>query len=320
MKANLTIIRSTALVAMVFGLTACAPATSESPQTGQSQVEGITVVPELNGATGVVKLPLSPFGEDRNESTTLTTGYTALVSLCALERGVDYQVFPEFPESVQSIYAQEHYFGVWTDSQAERWGFVEPATQKDLIANGIIPEETPATDTFLPPQAGHRAIHEVNEEESAIIMECDGLVDQQFFQVLVHDGGWWQEYEPLEFNYKRNKQAVALVDELGACYAENGLVPESREDAPWYPQGARGDRIDEEQIGLALQVVACKDSINFTQRMAEIEAAEQVPLIKKYAAEMIAKRVQIDTAVAAAKKVIAENPDRLLKVNPEHKP
>lgn len=308
------------LLGIFIGVSGCSSTPSESPQSDQTQVEGIAIVPELNTATGVLKLPLDPFGESEEEEGTLNTAHTIEMAKCASDQGVEYLVEPEFPPSVQQIYAQRNYFGPWTVEQAERWGFVEPMSLKDLIANGILPDDTPATDTFLPPEVGKRTVFDLTEDEFEVVRNCNEEAGNHFSEPLRHDGGWWQEYEPLEFNYQRNKDAVALVDELGACFSENEMVPEYREGTPWYPQGARGDRIDEVQIRMALQVVACKDSINFTQRMAQVEASEQVPLIEKYAAEMIAKRELIDAAVVAAKKVIAENPEFLLKINSDHKP
>ncbi|XBH22934.1 hypothetical protein V5R04_06895 [Jonesiaceae bacterium BS-20] len=291
-----------------------------SPDSMPTQVEGISVQAELNSATGSVTLPLDRFVTSRSEADYLMVANTVAASICAAEQGLEYQVYPTFPDSVQAIYAQEHYFGPWTVEQAERWGAVEPATLNDLIANGILVTETSATRPFLPPEAGEKAIDDVTDEEFKIVEECFSTSDQQFNQAMIRNGGWNLEYEPLEFNYKRNKQAVALVGELGQCFSDNGMRAETRDDAPWYPQGTRADRIDEEQILLALKAVECKDAINFTQRMADIEAQEQVAVIEKYSAEMVAKENQIDEAVSAAKQLITENPNRLMEQNPDHKP
>ncbi|WP_435299111.1 hypothetical protein [Timonella sp. A28] len=305
------------VISSIFLLSACTSADSDAVSENPREVDGISTRAEINVDAGTVDLPLDRFYVKAAEEDQLSTGTGVAMALCAEEKGLTYQVTPASNPEISAIYAQEHYFGPWTQDQAKKWGFAPLLPTNDLIVNGILSEDTPYTKGYFPPKKGERAIYDLTDEEQLILDEC-GIAGQAFTKAQVQDGGWHREYDPLEFNYTRNAQAVALVEELGKCFSEKGMSPETREGEPWYPQGARADRITEEQITLALKVVECKDSINFTQRMADIESAEQVQLIEKYSAEMIAKRKQIDEALSEANKVISQNPQKILESNPEH--
>lgn len=284
------------------------------PPSSETDINGISIEAELNSDTGEVLLPLDRFTVDPVEEEVLTMAGTAAVAQCALESGTEIRFPPSYPEDLTAVYFSEHYFGPWTKGQAERWGFVRPSTPGDLVANGIgsgdslvpyylAPTETPTDEAWL------------------AVDQCQGTeTGAAFRSARQQDGGWFQEYVDLELEWKRSEPAIALLNELSLCYESNGMTPENREDQPWNPVGSLSDRINEEQIQLALSVVDCKDSIDFTERMAAIESAEQAPLVSKYSAEMIAKRQEIDKATVDARKFIAENQDRFYPQNPDYIP
>ena len=104
----------------------------------------------------------------------------------------------------------------------------------------------------------------------------------------------------------RDPRMQDLFSELRVCYAEQGM--EMDEESPGYIH-PRIDRIDEEQISLALKTVECKDQVNFTRRAADITAERQIPIIEEYADELLAGREKWDDTVAEAEEYIAAHPE-----------
>ena len=69
------------------------------------------------------------------------------------------------------------------------------------------------------------------------------------------------------------------------------------------------EKINEEQIALALKTVECKDRVDFTRRAADITAERQVPIIEEHADELFAVRKTWDDTVAEAQEYIAAHPE-----------
>ena len=81
-----------------------------------------------------------------------------------------------------------------------------------------------------------------------------------------------------------------------------------------YPTAAVNTVINEEQVGLALKTVECKNQIDFTQRVADILAKYQMKVIDKHSNELFATRKKWDGLVAEAETYIAANPEYFVQV------
>lgn len=291
--------------------------TSMETEAGQApeNVNGVSTISELNPTAGSVILPLDRVSISAVEELLIKDGSVVAAQTCASTQGVDYLIWPAYPATLAAIYQSESYFGPWTQEQAENYGFVEPAPPGDLIVNGVVDGEH--EPLALPPQPNQRTLGDLSESERQIIEDCfaNGEDAELFSAAQRRTGQWYREYTPLERDYTRNKSAVSLVDELLACYGESQIATAGG-DTPWWPEGARAEKIDEQQVALALKVVECKESIDFTKRMATIEAAEQTGLIEKYAAEMIETRKILDKAVLQAQSLIDNNVGGYLPLNP----
>ncbi|MBI9115722.1 hypothetical protein [Sanguibacter suaedae] len=266
------------------------------------EIRGIAMAPELDEQAGAVRLPLDRFVETPEELDVLTVAGSVLTFRCARDQGVPAQASGQLPESSHAIYESESYFGPWTTDQAQRFGFVSPSSDNDLVANGITERAEGTAEPTVPPNA------RLTEADWAVVDECvDGPEQKMFAAALTHDGPWEESMQALPEALLRDDRTEELVSELTECYEDHGLEP--GDELAWYPRGARADEISEEQIVLAMQVVTCKEEIDFTMRLAKVEAELQAPLVEKYADELIAKRAQIDEAVVKARAVIAANGD-----------
>ncbi len=219
---------------------------------------------------------------------------TVVMAQCARPRGV---IFVVSLVGVSPIYESEHYFGPWTTDQARQFGFVEPAPPSGLVGFKGAPPYEPQVSTVEDPV--------LTEADYDILAECENEPEGESFRKALYGAGpWVEELSAVNDSLPETKEARALLEELGVCYRDQGLTPYSK-DLSW-PVGGRGDEISEAQIELALKVVECKNSIDFTRRMATLESQMQAPIITKYGKDMLAHRQLIDSALVDADKVIEE--------------
>lgn len=289
-------------VVLALGLLSGCGSADAPSQEVPAEVRGISMKPELSPETGAVVLPADRFVESPLEMDLLATASAVEVSRCASEQGVT--VAP--PElSADPVYASEHYFGPWTVAQAERFGFVRPMTQADLQANGIAaPGSDPAADAGADGETSDAAPEsgedDLTEKDWEIIDGCASSSGSELFtEALTHVGPWYEQFASVQDAMLDEDAAREAIDDLKSCFKDKGLVSGDK-DRPWVPRGADASEISAEQIRLALDVVACKDEVDFTRRMAEVESSLQAPIIAKYAGELVAKRAQLDEAIAQA--------------------
>lgn len=281
-------------------MSACASNVS-APDDAPTEVRGISMAPELNRDTGSVVLPFDKFSLSENEHGDIVTASAAQRVACSREVGIP--VGDPWPSLNNPAYDSESYFGPWTLAQARKFGFVEPASDADLNANGIVGAPELPSDRRLP----EAPFADLTDEDGEKVEACNGPDEELFMSVLEQDGPWVPEIRAI----RENAGALELpglrdiVTELAACYKEKGITPGPK-DLVWWPQGGKADRIDEQQIQLAVKVVDCKDSIEFTERMAAIEAREQAAVIGRYADELVQERATIEKALARADATIKQ--------------
>jgi len=266
-----------------------------------ARVRGVVLDAELDRESGAVILPLDRLFLTTNEQYLITDAVTALVSKCAAAQGVD---FDPGPVVSKPIYESEEFYGNWTVAQAERFGFVRPSSEADLVANGVI-EPPPGFQSYESPNIN------LTDAESAVVEQCYKSPEAKSLRDSVGGVGPWfamaegliDTPSPLVVDDPRVKEAWS---DLSACFARAGLEPNS--DPYWMgsPVGARSDVIDEEQISLSLKTVACKDEVAFTERVADVTAEKQAAIIVKYLDEMVAYRQSADEALATARQIVAE--------------
>jgi len=277
------------VLAVVMAIGACE---SDDPSpAAPTAVRGISLTAELNAETGAVVLPADRFTETFAEMDTLSTGAAVAISRCAAAEGVTF-VPPRL--LTDPIYASEQYYGPWTRAQAERFGFVRPMSQADLVANGIVAGGE-STDSGSHPNA------DLTDEDWTVIDACNEEPEAtQLTAALRHVGPWYAELDAVSDAVFDDAEAKDAARDLDACFAEEGLGS-APDGSPGLPRGADASVIDEQQVQLALTTVDCKEQTNFTARVAAVEARLQAPIVVKYADELVRKRAEIDEALLAAR-------------------
>jgi hypothetical protein len=141
-----------------------------------------------------------------------------------------------------------------------------------------------------------------------IVETCHGSDElDELNSVQATFGPWGEPLAAVAAGLSALPDAKTAIEELRSCYTQAGLTPVQAE--PWSVEGADLSVVSEEQIRLALQVVACKEQTNFTARMADLEAAQQAPIVVKYQDELIEHRRALDAALDHAREIIAGRPD-----------
>ncbi len=258
-----------------------------------TSVHGISLVPELDEQSGAVTLPFDRLTYSTNDAALLLIGQSVAMSQCANKKGVE---FVASTWGGDPVYDSESYFGPWTTGQARKFGFVEPAPNADLAANGI--KGAPPADSSPDPSINAA----LTESDWAKIEQCgkDPRI-RVLMEAQRHTGPWWDALASARSEFLRSAAAKSLLGELETCFRTHGLTPMKSD--PALPQGARVDEINETQISLAVTTVNCKKSVDFTRRMAVLESRSQAPVIAKYAEEMLSQRDAIDKALVQAKEL-----------------
>lgn len=266
---------------------------SSGPSTGPVPPELIErFQAELDRSTGAVILPYDRFVPTWLEADLINVGGSAALALCAKDGGVTF--VPPAPLD-DPVYSSEHYLGPWTTDQAERFGFLRPASERDLIANGVIEGDLPEAPV---PNEG------LSDADWLVVDECaETSAVTEFNEALNVDGPWLDEIQAVADSLLDHPRAKELVSRLGECYREHGLTP--LRDYPVLPEGVGERGISEHSIALALTVVGCKDQVEFTEGMAALEAELQAPILAKYERELAAQRERIDAALDEARQLTA---------------
>lgn len=305
-----------ALLSSCSGGAGSGDASADAESTPEASVSfdlgSVSPKAELNLETSTVTLPSDAVETGGAYDYTILDAYTAARAVCAREKlGLNPAVSRSSvsPESLMF-----DWWGPWTEDMASRFGFADPQSTTSLIRNGIIP----GADTSHDGQPGIVPGSYIYDDDSTVL--CDGTTvgqnkaideacsddpDVERFNEYSSVGNSPASGE-LADTYETamtDSQMKALLAELSACYSENGMQMDP--NRPGYVTASDTTTLNETQIQLAFQTVACKDSINFTQRAADICASYQIPVIEKYASELFADRQAWDEHKAEATEYLA---------------
>lgn len=287
----------------------CSPSPASDPADTEVRVESV-----VNVDTGAVAFPDELFYASLEENDLLTTATSLAIATCAQARGVDFRA--SGTPSHSTLYESSNYFGVWTESAAERFGFVPPMTNRDLIANGVsgAPALTDVQLTATPEQpdlslnveiAAHNSA--LSEDEFAVIAECaNGEAAKVFdLRAIAPAGPWSQPLGEVHRAFNQDDVVKETYSQLNECLEREGLQPD--ESAPGMPIGADSGSITEDQVVMALTVVDCKAEVEFVDRLAARMAELQAPIINKYFAELSDQRSAIERAVEQARELVSSS-------------
>jgi hypothetical protein len=272
-----------------------------SSNTPTLSFKGVDVTASVDPQTGVVQFPSDKYATlTLNDQSLLALATRYVESDCAAAAGFSYEPGPSF---VDPAYDISEYFGVWTVDAASRFAFAPPMTAGDMRANGI------EVDGGFPEAAVKDQgsnFGDLNAAEQKVLQACRKTDEWKQFSPagLVKAGPWGQPLQDAITTAINSDKAGAVISEYEECLAGKGLEPDP--DVAWAAKGANPGEISAEQISLALEVVSCKDQVDFVRRTSDIVADAQAPIIEQYSAELVAQRDRIDEARQKARAFLAE--------------
>ncbi|AWE43214.1 hypothetical protein [Actinobaculum sp. 313] len=304
-----------------LGLTACSSDepvddVSDTPTVDvASRLAGMNRKAEVDPETATVRLPADyVVQETEEEGEVISAAHDAAAAECAREElGIPWVA----TEPAELLPTDEMWsdYGPWTKSVAEKFAFVEPQSDRKLIFNGYV--EKPEGYVGIEDAPGpndHISASQLEEIREACVDKPE-LLRFDAFELWEYGPGQEALNDEVDTR-QQDPKMQALLEELRVCYVENGI--EFDENLAWVGFAADAapasekpneEHITEEQIQLALKTVECKDQINFTQRVADIIAERQVPIIEEYADDLFTIRAKWDNAAAEAKEYIASHPE-----------
>ena len=295
--------------------------------TETNAASGLDLTAHINPQNASVSLPSDRLLVTTSEEEIIRTAEFAAVAVCVRAKGVPWPS-AHHPNDDPVLNAW-HRYGPWTADIAQKFAFVKPMTERGLITQGIVIPEN------LEPIFEPLLIVNLTETQLAASDEC--YKDPQVLQFngasLYNPGPWMDAVLDSYTLIDSDPRAQELFDELGTCYAEYGM--EMDPENPGFVVGANTTAnarywidengqpaseptdepvITEEQVIMALQTVECKDSIDFTNRIANLIAEKQAPGVEKYSEELVSQRQHIDDLVASARDYMATHPDAFEEV------
>ncbi|MCI7551403.1 MAG: hypothetical protein PUK40_00905 [Actinomycetaceae bacterium] len=278
-----------------------------------SETSGLNLEAEIDPETSSVILPGDRFKETEHETWILQSAASAKMAQCAREKyGIPWVAVssPATPLPSQTMWYE---LGPWTQQMANEFGNAKPMTEAELVANGYI--EEPADFAARREEKPHLANASLPDDVINTVTEnCNASItapELHFGDSKLYSGPGQQELNNSWELVKNDERATQAFDDLRQCYENRGLKVSNSGDAyfPFTVAGVDPYTINEQQILLANEIVACKDETDFIQRIVKIWAEKQAPIIEQYADELVAQRKTIDDGLDEAETFIASHPD-----------
>ena len=297
-----------AAVFCVLGSSLAACAGDDVDSVNEQYVSGINPKAELDYDAATVRLPSSyvETNYQENDMFLLDDASSGAYLKCAHEKaGFDMTVgYPvDREEPVRDVFWR---YGPWTKEMAEKYAFVPPLTDGEMMFNGFVPR--PAD--WVEPESSGNPFEGVSEQDRARFDEVcnkDPDVVRFDYSALSSDGPAAVAIVESWDRAEKDPRVESLVDELDQCFRGQGLEAHPRRIGS--PTAGDPGVLNEEQIEIALKTVECKDEVDFTQRLADVLAEYEMEIIDGNASELVAARELWDDRVAEARQYIAENPD-----------
>ncbi|RMI06911.1 hypothetical protein [Cellulomonas triticagri] len=275
--------------ALVAAGVVIASAAACSPNTEQTTaVDPATVRAEVDPDVGSISLPLDRFMLTEPEQYEIFAAQGIAFDSCVAAAGVP--VEPRGTSTSDSTSSRR--YGVWFRPEAERYGYGLP--------------DSLALDSDAAGESGS-PVADPTEEELAVYERCNATEDAQRFESTRIRAGFDYAEETTGLSDKAlgSDEAQEVFSAWKSCLAQGGLsVDDSR--SPWAIAGTSLEPT-EANIRAALVDVDCKEQTNYVQRLADIEAALQAPIVEDHLAELREMRAEYDEMLDDARQYVAEH-------------
>lgn len=238
----------------------------------------LSATADVDPIAGTITLPLDQYKLTLEETATLVSARSLAINLCARERGVngDWQRIP--PNN-----AGERRYGVWVKDLVEQFGYDLPPSNV-TVSNNSEPDANP--------------IYEACSAEDPDIQQFDFDAISPAFDTV-------GELSGLSEAALASEDAELVFTDWEACLKENGLERDTSL-SPFAVAGA-GLEPTSSNISIALTDIDCKANVDYIQRLANIQASFEKPIVDEYSDELVAARSEYDAMVELANQYLSAN-------------
>lgn len=238
----------------------------------------------VDGASGVIRMPLDEFSLSPSDLAVVITANDLAMSRC-MERAGQGRYFPFVDRRNPPVEVDRRY-GVWVRDVVAKYGYgVPPASERsrrllELNRMTFPPEAERAYQACIPEVKGLGLAFATPPDDTSAPLGQQSAVD--------------------------SKEAVAIEDQWRACLVQRGVaVPPDRRRSRWLPAGVVQMPLVQ-QITVGLVDVECKAQVGLVQRLADLEAAEQVRYIQAHESALLAQRQDAATVLATARRYLSD--------------
>lgn len=257
------------------GATPAGPATVAPTPTPDATPTAAAPVAVVDDVAGTIALPLDAWTWSEADAATSQTAVELAASQCMAAAGMadelPFQPYPVQPSHVD--------YGVWQRDVVEATGYASlvPADPPGGGLDGDDPRIATQRDCYIAAFAEY-------------------AVDAQSIQEGGPQGYEAPGYVP---------EGLALLDEWRACLADQGVATSA--DESWAVPAGATTASPEEQVRIGLIDVGCKESTDFVQRFAEVEAAQQLDYIARAEPFLTELRAAQQAALQASRALLEAN-------------
>ncbi len=298
-----------AVVLLSVSVAACSP----EVDVERSNASGVNLKSEVNPTAGTVVFPGDRFALSEVERMHLVDADLVAYAVCAREHGV-----PFYAQFIGNGKAPEYsmsggFGGPWTVEMANKYAYLGPMTEADMIGNGII-SPTEKNEYVNPNES-------ITPEDREIMSKgCRKYKTAEKFRRYSEQQGRPPAVDSLMVSnlwtkIKKDSDYNPLISDLKKCYADSGISVKPSSDAilGFTVVGADYSTINAQQIELAVRDAKCQVKIDFMQKMADIIAKVQAPIIVENLEDLTAWRKQLDEVLKEADEYIDAHQDVIWK-------
>ncbi|GAA1349694.1 hypothetical protein [Falsarthrobacter nasiphocae] len=266
------------LVIAVASLLAVSGCTTTPANAPQDQISPTPTKARLDPSTGAITLPLNAYAPTVADKKAGQKAIDLAMRACMKPTGVI------VPDTSVTIPEEDRIYGIWSKAKASKYGYQLPPREgsEDLDLSTLSATQNQAWDDCL---------NRLNGVPGANLpgVTLDSLSEQLRLKarLTAQANPAWNEY----------------VGAWKTCLRSKGHHIEDGAEK-WSPDKPDG-LSRENEIRMAVDDVACKESTGMIQKLADLEASYQQTLVTQNEAALKAQRDAIDKEVAAAKRYAA---------------
>lgn len=299
------------VVVLALVVAGCTQGSSDAPAGGspsKSAEVPKAIAPIVDRETGNLAPGSSRFGANDYYAYLLAAVQSDVQDTCMKDGGYKGPLTSFDPPS--EMYKVEVSLSPWLEEHAALYGFFPPQPLGDLMGNGIAPE------TFSEQEVKDQAAKAKRRTEEYIAFQ-DQLESPEYQGALgacesdpevtkwanldidaKSSGPWLEEFQAGWIAAFKDEDMREIKADYVACLEDNDLAATDPESIAYEDmfevQGQSYEVIDEQQVRLAVQVVACKDQTQASERMMTVWSQYEAGTYLEYEQELIEARDYIE--------------------------